>query len=61
MFGYANCETPEYMPLAIKMAQDLVKLATKLRKNGEFPYAMPDMKSQVTLEYVEGIQKLYKK
>ena len=54
MFGYANCETPEYMPLAITMAQDLVKLATKLRQNGEFPYAKPDMKSQVTLEYVEG-------
>ena len=54
MFGYANCETPEYMPLAIKMAQDLIKLATKLRQKGEFAYAMPDMKSQVTLEYNMG-------
>ena len=54
MFGYANSETPEYMPLAITMSHDLVKLATKLRQTGEFKDAMPDMKSQVTLEYLEG-------
>lgn len=54
MFGYANSETPEYMPLAITMSHDLVKLATKLRQVGEFKDAMPDMKSQVTLEYLEG-------
>ncbi len=54
MFGFANTETPEYMPLAITMAHDLVKLATKLRQEGKFISAGPDMKSQVTLEYVEG-------
>lgn len=54
MFGYANTETPEYMPLAITMAHDLVKLATKLRREKSFKYAGPDMKSQVTLEYIEG-------
>lgn len=54
MFGFANTETPEYMPLAITMAHDLVKLATQLRQEGKFLYAGPDMKSQVTLEYVEG-------
>ena len=54
MFGYANSETPEFMPLAITMAQDLVKLATRLRQEGEFIYAGPDMKSQVTLEYSEN-------
>ena len=54
MFGYANTETPEYMPLAITMAHDLVKLATQLRQEGKFRFAGPDMKSQVTLEYVEG-------
>ena len=51
MFGFANDETEEYTPLAITMAHDLVKLATNLRKTGEFKNAMPDMKSQVTLEY----------
>ncbi len=54
MFGYANTETPEYTPLAITMAHDLVKLATNLRQEGKFLYAGPDMKSQVTLEYTEG-------
>lgn len=54
MFGYANTETPEYMPLAITMAHDLVKLATQLRQEGKFRFAGPDMKSQVTLAYVEG-------
>ena len=51
MFGYANTETPEFMPLAITMAHELVKLATDLRRDGQFKYAGPDMKSQVTLEY----------
>lgn len=54
MFGYASTETPEYMPLAITMAHDLIKLATKLREEGTFLYAGPDMKSQVTLAYEEG-------
>jgi len=53
MFGYANSETPEYMPLAITMAHDLVRIATALRKNGNFKCAGPDMKSQVTLDYTE--------
>ncbi len=54
MFGYANKETPEYMPLAITMAHKLIRLATDLREEGKFKYAMPDMKSQVTLEYENG-------
>lgn len=54
MFGYANNETPEYMPLAITMAHDLITMATRLRQEGKFPYAGPDMKSQVTLAYQEG-------
>lgn len=53
MFGYANSETPQYMPLAITMAHDLVKLATDLRKSGKFTWAGPDMKSQVTLDYTQ--------
>ena len=54
MIGYANTETEEYTPLAITIAHELIKLATELRENGEFKYAGPDMKSQVTLEYVDG-------
>ena len=54
MFGYANTETDEYMPLAITMAHELVMLATALRRSKEFKWAGPDMKSQVTLEYDEN-------
>ena len=54
MFGYANTETDEYMPLAITMAHELVMSATALRKSKDFKWAGPDMKSQVTLEYDEN-------
>lgn len=54
MFGFANTETTEFMPLAITMAHELVKRATTLRRNGNFKFAGPDMKSQVTLEYSEN-------
>jgi S-adenosylmethionine synthetase len=51
MFGYATDETEGYMPLAIVVAQKLVRVASRLRKQGQFPYARPDMKSQVTVSY----------
>ncbi|MFZ9139622.1 MAG: methionine adenosyltransferase [Bacilli bacterium] len=51
MFGYATDETAGKMPLAIVLAQKLVRVASKLRKQGQFPYARPDMKSQVTVAY----------
>lgn len=53
MFGYANTETPQFTPLAITMAHDLVSIATCLRESGEFKNAGPDMKSQVTLDYTD--------
>ncbi|WP_025755270.1 methionine adenosyltransferase [Mycoplasmopsis cricetuli] len=51
MFGYATNETPQFMPLAIVLAHEIVKTADKLRETGEFKYAKADMKSQVTLDY----------
>lgn len=51
MFGFATNETESFMPLAIEMAHTLVKRASILRKNGEFKWARPDMKSQVTIDY----------
>ena len=53
MFGYASDESEGYMPLAIVIAHKLVRLASMLRKNGNFPYARPDMKSQVTIDYTD--------
>lgn len=54
MFGYATNETEGYMPLAISIAHKLVREATRLRKNGQFKGARPDMKSQVTVDYTDS-------
>ncbi|MER2106946.1 MAG: methionine adenosyltransferase [Solibacillus sp.] len=54
MFGFATNETKDYMPLAIQMAHELVNRASKLRKSGEFKWARPDMKSQVTIDYTNA-------
>lgn len=51
MFGYATNETENLMPLAIEMAHALVRRASALRKSGDFTWARPDMKSQVTIDY----------
>ena len=51
MFGYASNETKGYMPLAISIAHKLVHEATRLRKENKLPNALPDMKSQVTIDY----------
>jgi S-adenosylmethionine synthetase len=53
MFGYANKETKEYMPLAITLAHKLMKELADIRKrkNGLMSYLRPDSKSQVTIEY----------
>ena len=51
MFGYATNETEGYMPLAISIAHKVVREATRLRKEGKFKGARPDMKSQVTVDY----------
>lgn len=55
MFGYATNETENYMPFAINMAHKLSKKLTELRKNNVLPYLRPDGKTQVTVQYVDGI------
>ena len=54
MFGYATNESKGYMPLPLVISHKLVREATRLRKNGEFKNARPDMKSQVTIDYTDS-------
>jgi len=57
MFGYACNETDELMPLPIMMAHKLVAQLSALRRNGTLPWVRPDGKSQVSVEYVNGMPK----
>ncbi len=58
MFGYATNESKGYMPLPLVISHKLVREATRLRKNGEFKNARPDMKSQVTIDYTDSKPKI---
>ncbi|MBQ4508965.1 MAG: methionine adenosyltransferase [Paludibacteraceae bacterium] len=52
MFGYATCETDNYMPLTLDLAHTLMYTLARIRKEGrEMTYLRPDAKSQVTIEY----------
>ncbi|KAK3600072.1 hypothetical protein CHS0354_025102 [Potamilus streckersoni] len=51
MFGYATDETEELMPLTVILSHKLNAKMAELRRSGELPWARPDSKTQVTVEY----------
>ncbi|NOY07389.1 MAG: methionine adenosyltransferase [Spirochaetes bacterium] len=51
MFGFACRETPELMPAPIMFAHNILRYASRLRKDGIITWLRPDSKSQVTVEY----------
>ena len=55
MFGFACSETEVHMPYPIQLAHRLLERLREARQAGELPWARPDAKSQVTVEY-EGFK-----
>ncbi len=60
MFGYATNETPELMPAPILWANKLAKYISYVRKNNIIGHLGPDGKTQLSLEYENGIPKRVK-
>jgi len=54
MFGYACRETDALMPAPIHFSHQILLSLAEARHSGSVPSLLPDSKSQVTLEYVDG-------
>ena len=55
MFGYACRETDVLMPAPIHFSHKILRLMAEDRKSGKLKNIEPDSKSQITIEYKDGI------
>ena len=55
MFGYACKETDVLMPAPIHYSHKILRLMAEDRKSGKLKNIEPDSKSQITIEYKDGV------
>jgi len=55
MFGYACDDTKSLMPLPIQLSRRILSRLTRLGQKGKITWLRPDAKSQVTVNYRDGM------